>query len=253
MKSMTRGLSLVEVMVATILLAILALLALTMMTRGLSDTTRTGTENELNHRGRMMLERLRNELGFGKVLGVFDDHRRIRFQQAIDSAGTLGYRHPTTGALTAGLYCEITAEVNAVLRESTTAPAITYSGTDIVTYGEDLTGDSDLTDGWAICRLKWSIFDAAGVLLEGTYIDDNLVLVPVSAANPALEGDVDKDGTADMLFVIRDSGGGEVANASISTAARKVSVVMFHGKLDDQGRRFLTKRNAEEIRLDLKQ
>lgn len=250
-----RGLTLLEVTISAAILISLILVAIAAMVTGLEAGAEGGRESELAGRGRQTIDRIRFELQYGRILDVASDHARVRFQIPVDTDGTLGYYHPTTGALTAGFAAEMVFEANQMYREpgGPTIPVAATripAGTPSRTIGANLNGDMDQTDGFALGRLFLSVYadtTFTAPALGEFAVDDQVALRPNGTNWNDLDGDVDGDGTNDPLFQLLDSAGAEVpAGAS----AARVRITVWHMKLDERGDTLLKRRNQDDIRLE---
>ncbi|MBI2930169.1 MAG: prepilin-type N-terminal cleavage/methylation domain-containing protein [Planctomycetes bacterium] len=274
MRKRTNGMTLVEIAVALAVLAILAAAILIVFSSFTRDTNNVTRANDLAARGRITLDQIRSELQFARFTampdgGVNADHTVIRYQRPI---ATLPNGQQVYGVLLNnpdipvpnGFY-ELAFVGDLILRETAgpTPPASAQvpAGIETLTVDWDLNGDGDLGDTVIRGRLTRHAYDAAGIPLAGgtAGLDDYLALRVRPDDLSCLDGALEHDGTPgappnflplDPLFLITDENDIEVANTSISTAARKVRVTLWHVNFDYRERALLRRRNQQFVKLD---
>lgn len=262
MKQTSRsGLTMIEVMIAGAILSAVILVTLTIMVRVSNDAQTARVDDHNSFRAQELLSRVRREIEFAKLKEILNNHTTLRFQIPVDHDGD-GDVTDAGGATEFGYFnvasqqtlnaaCELTTEVEFVMRE-TNGPTLSL-GVQEQLYDMDLNRDGDTTDVFVSVRLKMQIQDAGGVATFVAYIDGGLLLAPKPSALTQYDGDVDGDGVNDPLFLVADYSGGEVLNAQISQAARRLAIRSFHGGFASDGRIFMLRKNVDLIRLDQKQ
>jgi Tfp pilus assembly protein FimT len=265
--NLRRGLSLLEAVIASAILAVMVLGTYTLYSSGMSASEEGSIRNGLDNRCRQTLDRLREELQLCRVLAVnnnfiaapvYLDHTGIQFRVPMGVVGgvaTYGYRDGSNVQApvlnrSAILRFVVSEQVRENLGVFLTSrlPAIP-PGTTQTTMNWDLNGDGDRTDVWVFGRIELVFVDAAGVITGTRSIIEGICLKGTTAFPQDLDGDVDGDGIADPLFTALDGLGVEVTNATI-TNARKLRASVIHAHLDQRRRRLIFRRASEEIRLE---
>lgn len=271
LRASSRGLSLLEAVIASAILAMMVLGTYTLYSSGMSASEEGSIRNGLDTRGRQTLDRLRQELQLCRVVTVLNthtapppsylDHTGIQFRVPMGIIGgtaTYGYRDgsndQTPIANCSAILRFVTTEQvreNLGVFTGTRNPAIP-AGTVQRTFNWDLNGDGDRTDVWCFGRIEIAFLDTTGTITGTRPIIEGVCLKGTTTTAFDLDGDVDGDAIADPLFTALDGVGVEVTNATITTA-RKLRATVIHAHLDQRRRRMIFRRASEEIRLENRQ
>lgn len=284
MKTLTRpdhpraGTTMVEVMIAAMILAaVMGVALLVMMTASstAADATITG---DLETRGRMLIDRsrslfmtarFRNPLNPTDQLGMHVNNTMLWFQVPVgvnNSGGTawgyaaaLGVNDP--GA--EGYSCVLRFEAETILRESNLAamatlpssgPAVSLPVLPVLAQDPirniDVNRDGDLADTFVRGKIKQYILDPADAYVQELTYADNVILA-VTASNQ-FNADFET-GTAlasemDYLFRWVDSAGALVAGQWPGNDGVGIQVNVWFGSYGENGRMYQTRRCRETIR-----
>ncbi|MBI4566377.1 MAG: prepilin-type N-terminal cleavage/methylation domain-containing protein [Planctomycetes bacterium] len=270
MRSRKQGLTLLEVMIATAVLAVMVGLAFMVHASGMTAADEARTRADLTVRGRMAIDRVRQELQFARIVSIendiagppaYHDHTGVRYQVAMGIVGGVplyGYRTgDASQAMVAGRSATIRFVADEVVREpNAPAPIVILpaipAGLKVHRVNYDVNGDGDLDDLFYLGNLVLQFIDASGTVdpSKDTKIAGKLAVRSQPGLAQDLDGDVNGDGVDDPMFIMLDADNNEVPNLAASAATRKVRVTLYHAYLDTRRKKLLISRNQEEIRLE---
>jgi len=264
------GLTLIEVVIAAVILTAVVLMTLAILTTSTSAATKATLTGDLETRGRQFVDFCRNQFAWGRfrdpsgvhTLGLYSDNTEIRYQIPVNQSpgGNLEYGYTSrVGFEPAGVgrACAIRFEADTILKESAASPSATQPAsmpplpplpalaTEIM--NADLNKDRDRLDTFVRGRIRLYVVDAAGsgILSRGS-LGDCLVLA-VTGAN-RFNGDMDGNAsTPDLLFRYVDKNDAAVLGPTPGSGSVAVVVTAWHGNWDDLKKGFLVRRNTEKI------
>lgn len=271
MRNERRGTTLIEVAIASAILAIMVALVMTIMFGASDSAGNTARTNRLGANGRIALDRLRMELSTARVMAVgmpftattdaTTGHTSIRYRIPVgvapDGTQQYGSIHQDPNIPFVNGYYEVIFVGDTVYRE-TNGPLMGANPPNVpatiqqIQLNSDLNGDGDTNDSFVRGQLVLRIFDSVGAQVRQSLLDDYVILAPRPGDPTMLDGDLwsNAAGTVQPAFRILDELGVPVNNPMISAASRKVRVNLWHAELDENGRRLLKVNNREEVRLD---
>ena len=276
-RSRRSGTTLVEVLIASAILAGIMLLALMVMMNASSTANESTITGDLEYRGRQMLERCRAQFMTARFrsidnledeMGQHVNNTMIWFQVPVNASnkGALRYGYSRAIGLNEeagyGKSCILRFEAETVIRESsaagTTAQAVGGPATALPalpTLSEDqirdidINKDGDLLDTFVRGKImQYVMADDLSLESENVFAD-NVVLGVASSG--VFNGDVDgKTSTTDLLFYWVDGTGAvQVGQSPIDTTGRSVAISIWLGGYTDDGKSFHLRRSSEVIRL----
>lgn len=281
MKTKRKGLTLVEVIIASAILAAVIVMAMTVL-HSTSHTAASGqVMSQLEQRGNRVLNFCREQMSTASFthptytnLGMVPGsaNTAIAYQvcgpavAGATGAVTLqfGYPDPSApGTFGATLACFVRFEADSILKESSGAgsaapaanwtnpllPAFPALGPDrVVVANVDVNGNGNQGDTFVVGRLmKYVVNEATGVVVGRERLDDNVILM-VAGGPGAFNGDMDGDGTADLLFCFTDATGKPDVTLTGATASG-LQVNVWHAAPDDTGKLYIVRNNKLLIHL----
>lgn len=266
MKKLTRrGMSLLEVVISSAILASMILVVMGVLHRTVSTAEDSTTLSELEMKGKLLVDRVRQEIQYSKILATtnevvgppyYHDHSGLRFQVTSSTLGQYGFRSygGTTWVLNQSAILRYEASI--AIREPlgvvapTTLPTIP-AGIEIRPVSRDLNQDGDTNDVFYLGSLVMVFMNEFGVVTGKVTLNNSEVLLTRSPDDQAdLDGDLNQDGVLDQLFTLIDEGNGEVPNSGISASARKVRVNLWLGRIDYRRVKLIRVNTLQDIRLD---
>jgi len=236
-----RGLTLIEVVIASLVFSVIVLVTLGLwVTAG--DASDTATRDaDLHQRGRLLLDELTRTLAQAKILNVSTTpgsltlNASVLFQlpvdwdgdgDAVNAAGAIewGAPNPSGAGATLGWRLQLLAWPDRFLTEAVD--------------GIDYNRDGDKVDSFVSCRVELRTLDAAGVLQATRVLDREVVL-----NDTPRNGDIDNRDGPDPLFVLRDGSGAEVPSNGV-----RLAISAWHGRLG-RSRDFHLRNTKTEITL----
>lgn len=282
MKNSKAGMTLIEVIVASAILGVVALMAMTILTTSTHLGSNGTRMSEVEQRGNRLLNYLHDELSTAQftsasftspALGIVStsNNTALVYQVTGPATGTAtgnmtltaGYPAPQTQTVDPTLACVLRFEADTVFMESAAAgplpaqaatwtnpsnlfptlPPLPFSNGSPYILNFDLDGNHSLNDVFVQGRIMKYIVNSAGpVMVEQL---DGDVILKVSGSNPGqFQGDMDGDGKADLLFTYLDATG--APTATYATAAG-IQINVWHGRPDDTGKAFILRNNKMTI------
>jgi prepilin-type N-terminal cleavage/methylation domain-containing protein len=233
-----RGFTLIELMIATLILCVVIYLAVS----SVMTSQRTYTSGTLlaliEQRGRFLIDRAKEELTGARILGVTNSHTRIDFQVPVDWDGDNDVLSDS-GSVEYGAIGDFGPEYGWSYAYEFTATQTLDEGTDGFDYNNDGLFDATFLVG----KLYRVVKDENGVEQLRVAIDDDIVLRRGGTGEmdygimTGLAGD-------DPLFKQTDASGNEVAFSPVL-----VHVNVWHGKMDYDRKTFYLRNNVYIIKL----
>ncbi len=212
-----RGTTLIEVAIASAVLAIMVALVMLIFHNAQTQGKNTSIDGELTSRGRMITAYMRHQVAYARFAfsatlptaapfggvtfngGTAQSHTAIRYQvPIITSAGVKTYGSVVQDPFVpiANGYHEIAWQANLILRESSGAPAPstgTYNvptGTEVRIVNRDLNGDGDQDDTLGLGNMIFRTFDATvpANLMHTARMDDYVLLRLLPGSTTAWDG-----------------------------------------------------------------
>lgn len=280
MKTKRKGLTLLEVIIASAILAAVVMMAMSVV-QSSSHTAASGQiTSQLEQRGVRLLSFCRDQLSSASYthptytnLGMVPNTNNTGIGYQVCGPATagatgavtlqFGYPDPSTPAVfRANLACFVRFEAQYVYKESAsaitpnqaanwTSPVLPAypSLTDITVLNLDVNQDGDRNDTFVLGRImKYIVDEATGAVVGRERIDDNVVFLVTGTGAGQFNGDIDGDGTVDLLFCFTNSTG--VADTTLTGAtAAGIQVNVWHGSMDDTGKLFILRNNKQLIHL----
>ncbi len=238
------GLTLIEVVIATAILAAVLLIAFSVLWSTQSAYNEAAIAQDLEARGRTFVDAYKKDLSFARVTTIAADGSSVRYQVPLSSqaSGDLDYGYANQGVAIVGAECELAFVPTVLYAEGTTAPPPPAGATSVALGGIDANADGDLSDVIAVGTVVKRIWSGAA-LLDSAAVSDQVAL-GYSGGSYAV--DVDNDGAADRLFTVLDASGNVVAAGMIASSGVKFRMTVWHGALSDLKTRFVLRRMSDE-------
>jgi len=226
---MSKGVTLVELMIVVALLSIVAALSM----RIIVAAQRTQTQGEilanLEEKGRLFTDKLQEWIPSALILTISNYHSSLRFQIPVDPDGDGSIINPTSGYIDWGA-----RDANGVdhLNWSYVYKFVPEVTNEEWVIGVDINEDGDLEDTFLEGRIERDILNESGIVQQAVVVDRNVVLrkwPPTGAIDWGFRGTPN----GDPLFVLKDSIGQEVLIPGGGGVTLTVNI--WHGQLDISG------------------
>lgn len=241
-----KGMTLIEVVIGSIILAIILLLTFMILMRVQSTYAEASLAQSHEDRCRTFIDSYKKDLAFCRVVTYAADGSSIRYQIPPNTAstGTVDWGYPAAGGHQSGWEAELAFTPERVYTEST-AVAIPASlgGIPVENTGIDMNHDGDVTDVFVEGRILKRVYDNTGLLQDESAATDYTMLLVNGAS---LNGDINGDGILDYLFSVLDSNNNVVLAAMIGTSGAKLRVNICHGSYSDSHKDFVLRQLRDE-------
>lgn len=290
MKNRRAGLTLLEVIIASAILAAVVMIAMSVLFSG-SRTAASGQRlSELEQRGNRTLAFCREQLSTASFthptytnLGIVPSsvNTGLGYQvcgpAVVGPTGnatlTFGYVDPripvnsATQPVDPTLACFLRFEADTVYKESSSAPNATQAAawtspalpafpalptsdaTKLIVrvLDMDINGNGTRAETFVSGRImKYVVDEATNTVVGREKLDDQVLLAVTGSGAGAFGGDIDLDGQPDYLFAFTDLTG--TVNTTLTGAtASGLLLNVWHGCLDESGKRFLIRNNRQLI------
>lgn len=291
-KKRAAGLTLLEVVIASVILVAVVAVAMSILFSGTRTATNGQLMSQLEQRGNRTLTFCREQMSTASFthptytnLGIVPGtaNTAIGYQvcgpATVTQSGTatlsFGYVDPripvnsATQPVNPVLACFLRFEADTVYMESSAAPAAaqaanwtnpalpaypalpTNDPTQLIVrvLNMDINGNGTRSDTFVSGRLmKYIVDETSGTVVGREKVDDQVILALSGAGAGAFGGDVDLDGQPDLLFAFTDSTG--AVNTTLTGAtASGLLLNLWHGCVDESGKRFILRNNRQLIHL----
>lgn len=242
--SLPRGLSYVEVAVATAILSMVLLMVFTILHQTHVSHSRGAASGEAEDRSRKTVAEVKTELLFSKiVLSDFpSDGHYIRYQHP-SPAGALAWGYADSGGTHQAGW---SAVLRFIPEKVYLEPDSTFS-TVLPTerYEFDLNDNGLRTDAFAVGKLYREVYDGAdntATRQRRIGVTDDVVLNATDYS-----ADVNGDPDPDPLFTLLDATGTQTIPSP--GTVKMVRINVWHGKFDTDHKAFFLRQGLEEIQL----
>ncbi|HLY08033.1 MAG TPA: prepilin-type N-terminal cleavage/methylation domain-containing protein [Planctomycetota bacterium] len=297
MKKRTAGLTLLEVLIASAILAVVVGITMNVLFSGTRTAASGQLMSQLEQRGNRDLEFFRDQVSTARFnpaayvyLGIYpgSNNTAIGYQvfgtPTVPTTGTptttFGYvdpRVPVTDTINkpvnTNLSCFVRFEADTVYLESSASlvptqavnwvgalapqppayPVLPGSLSQDPSYlvlkvlNMDVNGNGNRTDTFVSGRLMKYVVDiTSGAVVGRERLDDQVILAVNGPGAGAFQGDVDGDTIPDYLFCFTNAAGTAIPALTAQTGSGLL-INLWHGCLDQDGKRFLLRNNRQLI------
>ena len=278
------GTTLVEVVIASVILAALVAMAMMVMMTA-SDTANEATiTGDLENRSRQMLERLRSQFMTARFrdssimpatldgMGLYLNNCLLKYQVPVNvqADGVLRYGYSTKIGLSEevgfGKFCVLRYEAETVIRESVNAPSTAQAADGPVATlpaqpalvedeirNFDINKDGDLRDTFVRGKIMQYILFSDDTVETENILADNVLLAVRGSGD--FRGDFDNNATtSELLFrYVKSDGDTWVDPHPNETEGRALAINVFFGGYTNDGKSFHVRRASETIRFKNRQ
>lgn len=249
-----RGFTLVEVIIATALLVIIIAITFNVIITSQRTYSTGATISDLEEKGRLFIDRIKDELSEAKITSITNYHSRIQFQVPVDPDGNGSVINTVTKAIDWGAISPLPPPNNG--HKLNWSYAYEFGATQTLneaTDGIDYNNDGTLNAIFVSGKIYHIVLDNLGVERQRTSIGHDVILrrsitTPAQVDLGIMSGLPPNPPTVlgDPLFIQLDPDGIEVPFSPVM-----VRVNIWHGKLDTSGNftRFYLKNSNNTVAL----
>lgn len=241
-----RGLTLIEVVIGSIILAVILLLTFMILMRVQSTYAEASLAQTHEDRCRSFIDTYKKDLAFCDVVTYAADGQSIRYRIPPNTAstGSIDWGYPAAGGHQSGWEAELAFDPETVYTESSAvAIPASLAGIPVENANVDMNHDGDQNDVFVEGRILKRIYDNTGLLQDTSTASDSTILM---VNGGSLNGDINGDGINDYLFSVLDTGNNVVAAALIGTSGAKLRVNICHGSYTDSRKDFVLRQLRDE-------